>query len=122
MPVIIRELDDDSAVIAMVDSNILHRDTLLPSEKAWAYRMRLDALNHSGVKADKRSCDLMAEQTGESKNQIFRYVRLTELVESLMNKVDSRELAPTPAVEISYLSYEEQSTLSPGVWACTGGL
>jgi ParB family chromosome partitioning protein len=108
MPVIVKDLDDSSAVIAMVDSNLLHRDTLLPSEKAWAYKMRMDALNHSGVKADKHSCDIMAEQTGENKATIFRLIRLTELVESLLNKVDRRELAFTPAVRLSYLSYDEQ--------------
>jgi ParB family chromosome partitioning protein len=92
----------------MVDSNLLHRDTLLPSEKAWAYKMRMEALNHNGVKGDKHSCDIMAEQTGENKATIFRLIRLTDLVESLLNRVDSRELAFTPAVRLSYLSYDEQ--------------
>jgi ParB family chromosome partitioning protein len=108
MPVIIRELTDDLAVIAMVDSNLLQRDVILPSEKAWAYRMKMDALNHNGIKGDRHSCDVMAEQTGESKAYIFRMMRLTELVETLLDKVDSRQLAFTPAVKLSYLSFEEQ--------------
>jgi ParB family chromosome partitioning protein len=108
MPVIIRELDDDLAVIAMVDSNLQQREQILPSERAWAYKMKMDALNHNGVKADKLSCEIMAEQTGESAAQIFRFIRLTELVEPLLDKVDARELALTPAVELSHLSYEEQ--------------
>jgi ParB family chromosome partitioning protein len=108
MPVIIRELDDDSAVIAMVDSNLQQRERILPSERAFAYRMKMDALNHSGVKADRLSCEIMAEQTGESVAQIFRFIRLTELVEKLLDKVDARQLAFTPAVKLSYLSYDEQ--------------
>lgn len=108
MPVIVRELDDDQAVIAMIDSNLQQRERILPSERAFAYKMKMDALNHNGVKADKLSCEIMAEQTGESVAQIFRFIRLTELVEKLLDKVDSRELALTPAVELSYLSYDEQ--------------
>jgi ParB family chromosome partitioning protein len=108
MPVIIRELDDDHAVISMVDSNLQQREKILPSERAWAYKMKMDALNHNGVKADKLSCEVMAEQTGESVAQIFRFIRLTELVEKLLDRVDSRELALTPAVELSYLSFDEQ--------------
>jgi len=108
MPVIVRELDDDSAVIAMVDSNLQQREKLLLSEKAWAYRMKLEAMNHSGVKADRHSSDIMAEQTGECKTQIFRIIRLTELVDDLLDKVDNRGLAFSPAVELSYLSYDEQ--------------
>jgi ParB family chromosome partitioning protein len=108
MPIIVRELNDDLAVIAMVDSNLQQRDKILPSEKAWAYKMKMDALNHSGIKGDKHSCDIMAERTGEEKTKIFRYIRLTELIEALLDKVDAREMALTPAVEISFLSYEEQ--------------
>jgi ParB family chromosome partitioning protein len=108
MPVIVRELDDDLAVIAMVDSNLQQREKLLPSEKAFAYKMKMDALNHSGVKADRNSCDVMAEQTGECKTQIFKVIRLTELIDSLLDKVDTRGLAFSPAVELSYLSYDEQ--------------
>lgn len=108
MPVIVRELDDDLAVIAMVDSNLQQRERILPSERAFAYKMKMDALNHNGVKADKHSCEIMAEQTGESTAQIFRFIRLTELVETLLDMVDARQLAMTPAVELSHLSYDEQ--------------
>jgi ParB family chromosome partitioning protein len=108
MPVIIRELSDDDAAIAMVDSNLQQREKLLFSEKAWAYRVKMEALNHSGVKGDRHSCEIMSEQTGDSRNQIFRLIRLTELVEVLLDKVDTREIAFNPAVELSYLSYDEQ--------------
>jgi ParB family chromosome partitioning protein len=108
MPVIVRSLGDDLAVIAMIDSNLQQRESLLPSEKARAYRMRMEALNHNGVKGERNSCDAMAEQTGECKTQIFRIIRLTELAEALMEKVDRRELAMTPAAELSYLSIGEQ--------------
>ncbi|MCL2516921.1 MAG: ParB/RepB/Spo0J family partition protein [Oscillospiraceae bacterium] len=109
MPVIIREMDDDSAAIAMVDSNLEQREKLLYSEKAWAYRIKLEALNHNGVKGDMLSVDVLSEQTGESKNQIFRLVRLTELVLALLDKVDAKQLAFNPAVELSYLSQVEQT-------------
>jgi ParB family chromosome partitioning protein len=108
MPVIVRELTDTQAVLVMIDSNLHQRETILPSEKAWAYRCRMEALNHNGVKAEQNSCDIMAEQTGESSAQIFRYIRLTSLVEVLLDKVDARKLALNPAVELSYLSYDEQ--------------
>jgi ParB family chromosome partitioning protein len=108
MPVIVREMDDSQAVIAMVDSNLFHRERILPSEKAFAYKMKLDALNHNGVKADRHSCEIVSEQTGESVTQLFRFIRLTELVEVLLDKADARELALTTAVELSYLSYDEQ--------------
>jgi len=108
MPVIVRELDDDAAVITMIDSNLQARERILPSERAFAYKMKMDALNHNGVKGDCHSCDVMAEQTGESVPQIFRYIRLTELVEVLLDKVDARQLSLTPAVELSHLSYDEQ--------------
>jgi ParB family chromosome partitioning protein len=112
MPVIVREMDDDQAVVAMVDSNLFHRERILPSERAFAYKMKMEALNHNGVKADKLSCEIMAEQTGESVAQIFRFIRLTELVETLLDKVDVRGLALTTAVELSYLSFDEQHTVS----------
>jgi len=108
MPVIIRELSDDDAAIAMVDSNLQQREKLLFSEKAWAYRVKMEALNHSGVKSDNHSVELITAQTGDSRNQIFRLIRLTELVEVLLDKVDAREIAFNPAVELSYLSYDEQ--------------
>ena len=108
MPVIVRELTNAQAILAMVDSNLHQRETILPSEKAWAYRCRMEALNHSGVKAEQNSCVIMAEQTGESTAQIFRFIRLTELVEPLLDMVDAKKLALTPAVELSHLTYEEQ--------------
>jgi len=109
LPVIIREMDDDSAAIAMVDSNLEQREKLLYSEKAWAYRVKLEALDHNGIKGDMLSVEVLVEQTGESKNQIFRLVRLTELVLALLDKVDAKQLAFNPAVELSYLSQKEQS-------------
>ena len=108
MPVIIRELDDDNSAIAMVDSNLQQRDKILPSEKAWAYRIKLEAMNHRGVKGDKLSVEVFAEQTGESKNKIFRIIRLTELVIGLLDRLDTKQLAFSPAVELSYLSQSEQ--------------
>ena len=108
MPVIVRELDDQTAAVAMIDSNLQQREQLLYSEKAWAYRVKMEALNHSGVKAEQNSIDILVEQTGESKNQIYRLIRLTELVDVLLDKVDAHELAFNTAVEFSYLSYEEQ--------------
>lgn len=112
MPVIIREMDDDSAAIAMVDSNLMHRETILPSEKAWAYRVKLEALNHNGVKGDAHSVDVLVVQTGESRNQIYRLVRLTELIVTLLDMVDARQLALNPAVELSYLSITEQTAVA----------
>jgi len=115
MPVIIRELDDNNAVIAMVDSNLEQREKLLYSERAWAYRVKLEALNHQGVKSDtpgQLSVDILCAQTGESKNQIFRLVRLTELIVALIDKVDAKQLAFNPAVELSYLSQTEQTTVA----------
>ncbi|MDL2232143.1 ParB/RepB/Spo0J family partition protein [Ruminococcaceae bacterium OttesenSCG-928-L11] len=108
MPVIIREMDDETAIIAMVDSNLQQREKLLYSEMAWAYRMKLEALNHSGIKAEQNSIDILIEQTGKSKNQIFRLVRLTELVNDLLDMVDTRQLAFNAGVELSYLSYDDQ--------------
>jgi ParB family chromosome partitioning protein len=111
LPVIIREMSDDEAAIAMVDSNLEQRETLLPSEKAWAYRVKLEALNHSGIKGDGLSVDVLVEQTGESKNQIYRLVKLTELVPDLLDKHDAKKLAFTVAVELSYLSRTEQAAV-----------
>ena len=111
MPVIIREMGDDEATIAMVDSNLQQREKLLPSEKAWAYKVKMEALNHNGVKGDKLSHEVLMEQTGESKNQIFRLIRLTELVADLIDRVDSKKLAFNPAVELSYLSQIQQMTV-----------
>ena len=120
MPVIIRELDDDAATIIMVDSN-LQRETLLPSERAFAYKMKLEAMkrqagrpqkeNVSQVGTQKRSDQLLAEQVGQSRNQIQRYIRLTELIRELLELVDERRIALNPAYELSFLKKEEQTNL-----------
>ena len=112
MPVIIRELDDDSAAILMVDSNLEQREKLLLSEKAWAYRVKMEALNHKGIKGDIHSVEILVEQTGESRNQIFRLIRLTELIITLLDKVDARQLAFNPGVELSYLTHKEQTAVA----------
>ena len=119
MPVIIRNLDDDAAVLVMVDSNI-QREELLPSERAFAYKMKLEALKHQGARSDLtssqlgtklRADELLAEQAGESRNQVQRFIRLTELISELLDMVDERKLAFNPAVEVSYLKRDEQRML-----------
>lgn len=119
MPVIVRDLDDDTATILMVDAN-LQREIILPSERAWAYRMKLEAIKHQGVKGkitsrqvvDKlKSADLLGQDTGESGRQIQRYIRLTELIPEFMEMVDEKKIAFNPAVELSYLTKEEQINL-----------
>lgn len=116
VPVIVREMDDDEAIICMVDSN-LQRENILPSERAWAYRMKLDAMKHQGARSDLtssqigtklRSDKVLADQTGQSRTQIQRYIRLTELRPELLDMVDSKQIAFNPAVEISYLKPDEQ--------------
>ena len=116
MPVIIRDLDDDAAVLVMVDSNI-QREELLPSERAFAYKMKLEALKHQGARSDLtssqlgtklRADELLAQQAGESRNQVQRFIRLTELISELLDMVDERKLAFNPAVEVSYLKRDEQ--------------
>jgi len=109
MPIIIRVLDDDNAVLAMIDSNLEQREVLLPSERAWAYRIKMETLNHKGVKGDKQSAEIITEQTGDSRNQIFRLIRLTDLIIGLLDKVDRKQLAFNPAVELSYISQAEQA-------------
>ena len=118
----VKELTRDEAIIIMVESN-LQRSTILPSEKAFAYKMRLEAMNRQGQRTDLtcspvgnklqgvKSSDELAEKVGESKNQIFRYIRLTELVPEILQMVDERRIAFRPAVEISYLTEEQQYTL-----------
>jgi ParB family chromosome partitioning protein len=96
----------------MVDSNLQRRESLLPSEKAWAYRVKMEALKHGGVKGENHSYKVMVEQTGESKNQIFRTIRLTELVPALADMVDMKRIAFNPAVELSYLSRKEQAVVA----------
>ena len=116
MPVIIREMTDDEAVIAMVDAN-LQRETILPSEKAFAYKMKLDAIKHQGVSSSQlgtrliRSDEKVALDAGESRNQIQRYIRLTHLIPELLSMVDENKIAFNPAVELSYLSHSEQFIL-----------
>ena len=119
MPVIVRTLDDDAATILMVDTN-LQRETILPSERAFAYRMKLEAMNHQGIRSDLtsrqvvdklKSADVLGKETGESGRQVQRYIRLTELIPELLDMVDEKKIAFNPAVEISYLTKEEQEEL-----------
>ena len=118
LPVVVREMTDDEAVISMVDAN-LSREYILPSEKAFAYRMKLDAMNRQGQRTDLTSVQLgqklarevVAEESGESQTQIQRYIRLTSLIPELLLMVDDRKIAFNPAVELSYLTPAEQKTL-----------
>lgn len=118
LPVIVRELDDDAAIILMVDSN-LQRETLLPSEKAFAYKMKLDAMKRQGERTDltstplvqKLSVETVGEQSGDSREQVRRFIRLTELVPSLLDMVDEKQIALRPAVELSYLPKDQQELL-----------
>jgi ParB family chromosome partitioning protein len=109
MPVILRELNDEQAVIVMVESNLHQREKILPSERAWAYRVMMEALNHNGIKGESHSYELMVERTGIKKSQLFRFIRLSELIAALSDKVDTNQLAFNPAVELSYLSVKEQT-------------
>jgi len=123
MPVIVRDMTDDEAIIAMVDAN-LQRENILPSERAYAYKMKLEAMkrqagrpskeNVSQVGTQKRSDQILAEQMGESRNQVQRYIRLTELIPPILDMVDGvaeRKIAFNPAVELSYLTLSEQTML-----------
>ena len=114
MPVIIRDLTDEEAVITMVDSN-LQREHILPSEKAFAYKMKLEAIKHQGKAstqlAQKLSVELVGDAAGESKDQVRRYIRLTELIPDILQMVDDGKIALTPAVELSYLQDFEQEAL-----------
>ena len=116
IPVIIRDMDDDAAIILLVDSN-LHRENILPSERAYAYRMKLDAIKHQGKATSRQvgekslSVAQISTAAKESQRQIHRYVRLTELIPQLLDMVDEKKLAFNPAEEISYLSREEQAQL-----------
>ena len=119
LPVIVRQMDDDAAVLLMVDSN-LQRETILPSERAFAYKMKLEAMKHQagrptqdnysqvGNNFGTLSSEEMAEELGTSKNQIFRYIRLTNLVPELLDMVDEKKIAFNPAVELSYLDEAQQ--------------
>ncbi len=120
MPVIVRELDDDAATIIMVDSN-LQRENILPSERAFAYKMKLDAIKHQGERSDLTSPQVgqklgwavtqVASDAKESKSQIQRYIRLTELVAPLLDMVDDKKIGLNPAYELSFLTHEEQEHL-----------
>ena len=122
MPCIVRNLSDDEAVVVMVDSN-LQREEILPSEKAFAYKMKLDAMKRQGNRTDltstplarklkgKESAEILGEQVGESKDQIRRYIRLTNLIPEILEMVDEKKIAMRPAVELSYLPQEEQEIL-----------
>ena len=119
VPALIYALDRDAAAIALVDSN-LHREKILPSEKAFAYKMKMDALSRQGQRTDLtstqvgrklESAEMIGEQCGESKNQVRRYIRLTELIPQILSMVDAGKIALTPAVELSYLTGQEQQDL-----------
>ena len=122
IPCIIRDLTDDEATLIMVDSN-LQRERILPSEKAFAYKMKLDAMKRQGQRTDltlsplatklrgQRSDEILGQQVGESKDQIRRYIRLTELIQPILDMVDDNKIAMRPAVELSYLSKTEQDIL-----------
>ncbi len=120
IPVIVRSMSDDEAVIAMVDAN-LQRESVLPSEKAFAYKMKLEAMKRQGKRNDLTSnqlgrkletAEIIGQKTGDSKNQVRRYIRLTHLIPELLEKVDNGKIAFNPAVEISFLTEEEQTMLN----------
>lgn len=115
MPVIVREMTDDESVIAMVDAN-LQREHILPSEKAFAYKMKLEAIKHQGIASSQvgkklLSIEKVGEDSGDSRNQVHRYIRLTYLIPELLSMVDENKIAFNPAVEISYLEQSEQRVL-----------
>ena len=119
VPALIVSLDRDAAAIVLVDSN-LHREHILPSEKAFAYKMKLDAMKHQGWRSDLTSdqlggkletADLVGSETGDSKNQVRRYIRLTNLIPEILQYVDEGRISFTPAVELSYLNEQEQQDL-----------
>ena len=119
MPVIVRELDDDAAALLVVDSN-LQREDLLPSERAFAYKLKMEALRHQGERSDLTSrqvgdklkaVDKVGEDVGESARQVQRYIRLTELIPPLLDMVDERRIAFNPAYELSFLTKDEQTML-----------
>ena len=119
MPVIVRELDDDASIIIMVDSNI-QRENILPSERAFAYQMKLEALKHQGLRSDLTSCQVgtklradekLAQSSNESARTVQRFIRLTNLIPALLDMVDNKKIAFNPAVELSYLTQEEQGKL-----------
>ena len=116
LPVIVRQMDDDAAVLLMVDSN-LQRENILPSERAFAYKMKLDALKNQGARSDLTSCQVgtkfradesLAEDSGESARNVQRFIRLTNLIPELLDMVDEKKIAFNPAVELSYLDESQQ--------------
>ncbi len=120
IPCNVREMDDETATILMIDTNLQQRETILPSEKAWAYRYKLEAIKSQGKRTDLTSdqvgrklenVEKMAEKSDDSRNQIRRYIRLTNLIPKLLDKLDERKLAFIPAVELSYLTKEQQEWL-----------
>jgi ParB family chromosome partitioning protein len=123
IPSTVRQMDDETAIIAMIDSNLRQREKLLPSEKAFAYKMKLDAIKRQGERTDltsgqvdqkliqKTSRDIVSTDAGESSKQIQRFIRLTELIPSLLNLIDDNKFAFNPAVAISYLNHEQQNWL-----------
>ena len=115
LPCIVRDLSDDEAIIIMVDSN-MQREEILPSEKAFAYKMKLEAISHQGKRTSTRggekvSVEELGEKNGDSREQVRRYIRLTNLIPELLEKVDTKEIAFNPAVELSYLTDDEQYSL-----------
>ncbi len=126
LPVLVRDMTDDEAVILMVDSNI-QREYILPSEKAFAYKMKMEALRHQGKKSELTSSqpgmriqtmDIVGKDSGDSRNQVHRYIRLTHLIPSILQMVDEYQMAFNPAVEISYLTEEHQRMLKEEMDAC----
>ena len=127
IPVVVKNLDDDTATILLVDSN-LQREHILPSEKAFAYQMKLEAMNRKAGRPsnenrsqignnfeNKRSAEIFSEEIGESKNQIFRYIRLTNLIDPILDMVDNNQIAMNAAVEISYLGSKEQAAVMQSI-------
>lgn len=127
IPVVVKNLDDDTATILLVDSN-LQREHILPSEKAFAYQMKLEAMKRQAGRPsnenrsqignnfeNKRSAEIFSEEIGESKNQIFRYIRLTNLIDPILNMVDNNQIAMNAAVEISYLGSKEQAAVMQSI-------
>lgn len=127
IPVVVKNLDDDTATILLVDSN-LQREHILPSEKAFAYQMKLEAMNRKAGRPsnenrsqignnfeNKRSAEIFSEEIGESKNQIFRYIRLTNLIDPVLDMVDNNQMAMNAAVEISYLGSKEQAAIMQSI-------
>ena len=119
VPVIVKEMDDDAAIIFMVDSN-LQRENILPSERAFSYKMKLEAMKHQGERGDLTSAQVgpkswaaqvVAEEAGDSKSQVKRYIRLTNLIPEILDMVDEGKIAMRPAVELSYLPKEQQQVL-----------